>query len=59
MPVSYCPTPVSYRAMPISYRAMPISYRWMNDAGGAPPTYRAYAARVAHRDKNYRPPSRK
>jgi hypothetical protein len=34
------------------------SYGKVNDAGGVPPEYRSYAARVAHYLKEYTPPGR-
>ncbi|ANP48989.1 serine/threonine protein kinase [Streptomyces griseochromogenes] len=35
------------------------SYKKVNDAGGVPPKYRAYSARVAHYLKEYTPPGKK
>ncbi|MFH8973328.1 serine/threonine protein kinase [Streptomyces sp. NPDC017890] len=40
----------------VAYRT---SYGKVNDAGGVPPKYRAYADRVAHHLKEYTPPGRK
>ncbi|GAA5212822.1 protein kinase domain-containing protein [Streptomyces thinghirensis] len=40
----------------VAYRT---SYDKVNDAGGVPPKYRDYAARVAHHLKEYTPPGRK
>ncbi|MET9820768.1 MULTISPECIES: serine/threonine protein kinase [unclassified Streptomyces] len=40
----------------VAYRT---SYRKVNDAGGVPPKYRDYAARVAHHLKEYTPSGRK
>ncbi|MEU8653209.1 protein kinase [Streptomyces sp. NPDC048737] len=40
----------------VAYRT---SYKKVNDAGGVPPKYRDYAARVAHYLKEYTPPGRK
>ncbi|WP_338782633.1 protein kinase [Streptomyces sp. DG1A-41] len=35
------------------------SYKTVNDAGGVPPKYRDYAARIAHYLKEYAPPGKK